>query len=207
MARKIVFDIETTPRPGIMDTFYPQWAANKYPGKEGQELEDMAALHAEFGMVCAVAYANAITDEPPKIYTAGSVEEEAQLLADLEHIFDNENVTLIGHNIKGFDLPFLAKRYIAQRGYLPKALNFGGKKPWEIPHKDTMEIMRFGGGASMSLRSACLLLGIDDPKGSVCGSEVPELFRQGKLDLIGNYCAGDVVAERAVIRKLTEAMA
>lgn len=207
MARKIVFDIETTPRPGIMDTFYPQWAANKYPGKEGQELEDMAALHAEFGMVCAVAYANAITDEPPKIYTAGSVEEEAQLLADLEHIFDNENVTLIGHNIKGFDLPFLAKRYIAQRGYLPKALNFGGKKPWEIPHKDTMEIMRFGGGASMSLRSACLLLGIEDPKGSVCGSEVPELFRQGKLDLIGNYCAGDVVAERAVIRKLTEAMA
>ena len=42
MARKIIFDIETTPRPGIMDTFYPMWAETKYPGKEGQELEDMA---------------------------------------------------------------------------------------------------------------------------------------------------------------------
>lgn len=207
MARKIVFDIETTPRPGIMDTFYPLWAATKYPGKEGQELEDMAALHAEFGMVCAVAYANALTDDPPIVKTAGSVEEEAEMLADLEHIFDNENVTLLGHNIKGFDLPFLAKRYIAQRGYLPKALNFGGKKSCEIPHKDTMEIMRFGGGASMSLRSACLLLNIADPKDSVCGSEVPQLFREGKLDVIGQYCAGDVSAERAVIRKLTEAMA
>ena len=206
MARKIVFDIETVPRPGIMDTFYPQWASAKYPEKEGQELEDMAALHAEFGMICAVAYANALTDEPPHIYTAGSIEEEAQMLADLEHIFDNESVTLIGHNIKGFDLPFIAKRYIAQRGYLPKTLNFAGKKPWEIPHKDTMEILRFAGDCSMSLRSACLLLGIEDPKGSVCGSDVSQLFREGKLDIIGDYCGGDVVADRAVVRKLTEAL-
>ena len=206
MARKIIFDIETTPRPGIMDTFYPMWAETKYPGKEGQELEDMAALHAEFGMVCAVAYANALTDDPPIVKTAESVEEEAEMLADLYNIFDNENVILIGHNIKGFDLPFLSKRYIAQCHYLPKALNFDGKKPWEIPHKDTMEMMRFGGGASMSLRSACLLLNVADPKGSVCGSEVPQLFREGKTDIIGNYCAGDVSANRLVYRKLMEAI-
>ena len=79
-ARKYVIDLETTPRPGKMDTCYHQWAATKYPGKEGQELEDMSALHAEFGMVCAVAYANALNYEAPTIYTAGSVEEEAELL-------------------------------------------------------------------------------------------------------------------------------
>ena len=67
--------------------------------------------------------------------------------------------------------------------------------------------MRFGGGASMSLRSACLLLNIEDPKGSVCGSEVPQLFREGKTDIIGNYCAGDVVAERLVYRKVMKALA
>lgn len=207
MARKFVFDIETTPRPGIMDTFYPMWAETKYPGKEGQELEDMAALHAEFGMVCAIAIGNALTDDPPTVHTAGSVEEERDLLEAVSDVFDSENAILIGHNIKGFDIPFMAKRFMARLGFVPRALNFGGKKPWEIPHIDTMELMRFGGGASMSLRSACLLLNIEDPKGSVCGSEVPQLFREGKTDIIGNYCAGDVVAERLVYRKVMKALA
>lgn len=206
MARKFVIDIETTPRPGIMDTFYPIWAATKYPGKEGQELEDMAALHAEFGMVCAVAYANAYGEDAPKVLTAGSLEEEAEMLETLESFLDSENVILIGHNIKGFDIPFLAKRFMAQRRYVPKSLNFSGKKPWDIPHIDTMELMRFSGGASMSLRSACLLLNIEDPKGSVCGSEVPSLFRQGRTDEIGQYCAGDVVAERELFKQIDEAL-
>lgn len=207
MARKFVFDIETAPRPGIMDTFYPQWAESKYPGKEGQELEDMAALHAEFGMICAIAIGNALTDEAPKVYTAGSVEEEKELIKAVTDIFDSENAVLVGHNIKGFDIPFVAKRFMAQVGFVPRALNFGGKKPWEIPHIDTMELMRFGGGASMSLRSACLLLNIADSKGSVCGSEVPQLFREGRTAEIGQYCAGDVVAERELYRKIMKALA
>ena len=207
MARKFVFDIETTPRPGIMDTFYPMWAETKYPGKEGQELEDMAALHAEFGMVCAIAIGNALTDDPPTVHTAGSVEEERDLLESVSDIFDSENAILIGHNIKGFDIPFMAKRFMAQLGFVPRALNFGVKKPWEIPHIDTMELMRFGGGASMSLRSACLLLNIEDPKGSVCGSEVPQLFREGRTAEIGQYCAGDVSAERELYKRIMKALA
>lgn len=203
---RIVFDIETTPRKGIMDTWYPMWAATKYPDKEGQELEDMAALHAEFGQVCCISYANAFSDEKPISFVAGDEEAEKQMLLDLKDIFDDERTILMGHNIKGFDIPFLAKRYLVHLHKVPKALNFGGKKPWEIPHKDSMEILRFGGGASMSLRSACLMLGIDDPKGSVCGSEVPELFRKGALNTIAEYCEGDVCAERELINRLVEGM-
>lgn len=206
MARKYVFDIETTPRPGIMDTFYPQWAATKYPDKEGQELEDMAALHAEFGMVCAISYVNALTDEEPAVLTASSIEEELDILEKATRIFDNESVILVGHNIKGFDIPFLAKRYLARKKFVPKTFQVLGKKPWEIPHIDTMELMRFGGGASMSLRSACLLLGIEDPKGTVCGSEVPQMFREGKVDTIGEYCKGDVIAERELYKRIMEGL-
>ncbi len=207
MNTKFVVNIETAPRPGIMDTFYPVWASDKYPGKEGQELEDMAALHAEFGMICAISFSDVFTDAPPRVFTAGSVDEEAEMLKEVIKIFDDAKNTLIGHNIKGFDIPYLAKRYIAQLRYLPNTLNLAGKKPWEIPHKDTMEILRFGGGPSMSLRSTCLMLGIPEPKGSACGSEVPQLFREGKLDIIGEYCASGVVATRELVHKLTEAMA
>ena len=206
MARRYVFDIETAPRPGIMDTWYPSWAAEKYPGKEGVELENMAALHAEFGMVCAIAYASAYTDDPPIVYTAGDLDGELELLKSVKRMMDNRDVILMGHNIKGFDIPFLAKRYMARMNFVPSALNVVGLKPWDIPHKDSMEMMRFGGGASMSLRSACLMLGIDDPKGSNCGSEVPEMFRQGRIEEIGKYCAGDVIAERALIQRLEEVL-
>ena len=206
MARRIVIDIETVPRPGIMDTWYPQWASEKYLGKEGQDLENMAALHGEFGMITAIAYANALTDEEPKVFTAGSLEEEAEMLEEVYPTLNNMGLTLMGHNIKGFDIPFLAKRYIAQCNRLPGSLNVGGLKPWEVPHKDTMELMRFGGGPSMSLRSACLLFSIKDPKEATCGSDVAELFRQGKIAEIGQYCAGDVVAERALIRRLSDVM-
>lgn len=205
MPKRIVIDIETVPRPGIMDTWYPQWASDKYPNVEGDALEDQAALHAEFGLVCAVAIASANGNDEPVVHTASNEDEEVELLAAIENLMDDENVILVGHNIKGFDIPFLAKRFMARRGFVPRMLNMGGKKPWEIPHRDTMEIMRFGGGASMSLRSACLMLGIEDPKGSVRGLEVPEMFRQGRVLEIGQYCAGDVVAERKLYKKLIDA--
>ena len=143
MARKFVFDIETTPRPGIMDTFYPQWAETKYPGKEGQDLEDMAALHAEFGLVCAISICNALTDDPPKIYTAGSVEAEKDLLENVLDIFDSESAILVGHNIKGFDIPFMAKRFMAQCGFVPRSLNFGGKKPWEMGRRQCLPLNNY----------------------------------------------------------------
>jgi predicted PolB exonuclease-like 3'-5' exonuclease len=139
------------------------------------------------------------------VYTAGDVDEEVELLKSIEGMLDNTAVTLVGHNIKGFDIPFLAKRFMARRKFVPRMLNMGGKKPWEVPHIDTMDVMRFGGGASMSLRSAYLMLGIADPKGSNCGSEVPEMFRQGKVLEIGQYCGGDVVAERELYKRLVDA--
>lgn len=206
MSRTYVIDIETTPRPGIMDTFYPQWAETKYPGKEGVELENMAALHAEFGMVCAVAYADAYGSAYPVVLTAATLDEEATLLDSLLSLLNKNGLVLVGHNIKGFDIPFLAKRYMAHTMYVPQALNVAGMKPWEVLHKDTMEMMRFGGGASMSLRSACLMLGIDDPKDACCGSDVADMFRKGQLDSIGTYCAKDVIAEREVFNRIVNSL-
>jgi hypothetical protein len=47
------------------------------------------------------------------------------------------------HNAKEFDIPFLARRMINQIA-LPDKLNLFGKKPWEIPHLDTLELWKFG---------------------------------------------------------------
>lgn len=35
----LAIDIETVPQPGIMDTWYPEWAREKHPDKTDQEIE------------------------------------------------------------------------------------------------------------------------------------------------------------------------
>jgi uncharacterized protein YprB with RNaseH-like and TPR domain len=57
--------------------------------------------------------------------------------------FQSTTTYFCGHNAKEFDIPFLARRMINQIA-LPDKLNLFGKKPWEIPHLDTLELWKFG---------------------------------------------------------------
>jgi hypothetical protein len=69
-------------------------------------------------------------------------------LKDFNHLLDNHfnqpQHILCGHNAKEFDIPFLARRMIINQIALPDKLNLFGKKPWEIPHLDTLELWKFG---------------------------------------------------------------
>lgn len=200
----IALDIETVPRAGIMDTWYPEWAAQKYPGKEGEDLEAMAALYPEFGQVCCISWTDAeIPDDTIYHTLARTLDEEREMLRQLGDTLERDAV-LVGHNLKGFDIPFLAKRCMAHGLKVPAALNQLGKKPWEVRHLDTMELMKFGSG-NMSLRSACLMLGLDDPKQDACGAKVLDLFKAGRMESIGNYCSGDVRAVRDIFQALRTA--
>lgn len=198
----LVIDIETIPRPGIMDTWFPEWAAQKNPDATPEELERMAGLHAEFGMVCAVGYASPDTSKPVHSLTAATLEAERDMLVQFAETLQHYGGTLIGHNIKAFDIPFLAKRYMAHRLRVPDTLCVAGKKPWEVPHVDTLQEMKFGGDCSMSLRSACLLLGLGDPKADCSGGEVWDLFKAGDMGAIARYVESDVDCTRSLWRAL-----
>lgn len=199
--KRLVLDIETVPREGIMNTWFPQWAGEKNPDKTPEELEHLAGLYPEFGMTCCVCIKEYGGDHMA-FSRAALAGEEKEMLYTLGSWLDQPGIQLIGHNIKGFDIPFLAKRYMAQALPLPVALKMAGKKPWEVPHQDTMELMKFGGWAPMSLRSACFLMGLKDPKEKESGKEVWDLFKAGDKDRIVNYCSGDVWAAEAVLKRL-----
>lgn len=189
--RPVSIDIETIPQPGIMDTWYPEWAAQKYPGKEGEELEAMAALHGEFGQVVSVAL---YSDNREREFTIGvNARDERDLLEALQSSTLFQDGQLLGHNLKGFDIPFLAKRYLANKMEVPEQLCVAGKKPWEVTALDTMELMKFGGFQPMSLRSACYCCGLGDPKADCSGDQVWSLFRAGKFQEIAKYNMSDAV--------------
>lgn len=109
---------------------------------------------------------------------------------------------LVGHNLEGFDLPFLRARCWAHRIRLPRWLpKPGARAPRE--YGDTM--LTFAGyGGRISLDRLCRCLGIPSPKADgTTGSDVLELWRSGQHDALARYNAADVEATRACWLVLT----
>ena len=89
---------------------------------------------------------------------------------------------------------------------LPEKLNSIGRKPWEIPHLDTMELWRFGDYKHFtSLKLLTNVLGIPSPKNDIEGSQVYEVFyTENDVHRIMKYCERDVVAIAQILLRLKQ---
>jgi hypothetical protein len=78
---------------------------------------------------------------------------------------------------------------------IPEILDIAGKKPWEVPHLDTMELWKFGDFKSYtSLELLATAFNIPTPKDDIDGSMVWKVYWQEKnLERIATYCQKDVV--------------
>lgn len=104
---------------------------------------------------------------------------------------------LVGHSLKGFDIPFIFKRSIVNRVPLNRLIDVGGLKPWEVIHLDTKELWKSCGYYNTSLIALCLALGVDSPKSDITGNEVGDVYyKEGESGLkrISEYCERGTVA-------------
>jgi 3'-5' exonuclease len=112
---------------------------------------------------------------------------------------------LCAHNGKEFDFPYLCRKLIIQGLTVPPILQLSGKRPWEIPHLDTMELWKFGeykNYASLSLLA--YTLGISTPKDDIDGSMVADVYwKQKDLPRIVTYCQKDVITVAQVYLRLS----
>jgi len=106
------------------------------------------------------------------------------------------NAYLCAHNGKEFDFPYIARRMLINGMKLPDSLNVPGKKPWETPFLDTMELWRFGDYKNYtSLNLLSHVFGIPSPKDDIDGSQVAKVYWRDKdLPRIVRYCEKDVLA-------------
>jgi uncharacterized protein YprB with RNaseH-like and TPR domain len=134
--------------------------------------------------------------------------EETQVLQEfrtlLETHFNRPHHVLCAHNGKEFDFPFIARRMIINSMTLPFKLNLFGKKPWEIPHLDTLELWKFGDYKHYtSLKLMTKVLGIPSPKDDIDGSQVRNVFyEENDIDRIIVYCEKDVIAVAQILLRL-----
>ncbi len=166
------------------------------------EFYDRAGIWAEFGkIVCiSVGFFTNFNSEDRKFRVKSFFGDEPSILKEFKDLLSNHyskpQYLLCGHNGKEFDFPFIARRMIIHQMELPEKLNLFGKKPWEIPHLDTMELWKFGDYKHFtSLKLLTTILNIPSPKDDIDGSEVGAVYYQeNNIDRIVTYCEKDTVA-------------
>ncbi len=176
-----------------------------------EEYYKHAGIWAEFGkIICISVGFFRIEEEKRQLRLKTFHGEEKQLLIDfkslLDHHFNKPHHLLCAHNGKEFDFPYIARRMLIHNIVLPNQLNLFGKKPWEVPHLDTLEIWKFGDYKHYtSLSLLTNILGISTPKDDIDGSQVSAVYYEEKnLDRIVKYCEKDVIAIAQVILKLRQ---
>lgn len=154
------------------------------------------------GHVCTIGWA--INDGPVRVEHAEDVGEEADILRAFFSDMPKRDVTIVGHNILGFDVPFLLKRAIVLGVELPSDYAFPrDPKPWSKGAFDTMTAWA-GARDMISMNRLCGILGIVG-KGNFDGSQVAEAWANGEHMTIAEYCDDDVRRTRAIHQKFLAA--
>lgn len=210
----LFLDIETVPQEEFFTQMDPEmqvlWEQKtQYQRRDEFSPEafyDRAGIWAEFGkIVCISAGYFQIKSDIRNFRVTSFFGEEKELLQAFNNLLNNHfggpQYVLCGHNSKEFDIPFIARRMIINGVSLPSKLNLFGKKPWEIPHLDTMELWKFGDYKHYTaLKLLTKILGIPTSKDDIDGSQVGEVFYKEKdIDRIVTYCEKDVVAVAQVL--------
>ncbi|WP_282071197.1 3'-5' exonuclease [Polaribacter atrinae] len=211
----LFLDIETVPE-------YENWGQlaeetqelynkkTQYQRKEDVSAEtfyERAGIWAEFGkIVCiSVGYFVDVEEKKQLRLTSFYGDDEHQLLSEFKELlnlhFNKKTNVLCAHNGKEFDFPFIARRMIVHQIELPSKLNLFGKKPWEVPHLDTLELWKFGDYKHYtSLKLLTAILGIPSPKDDIDGSEVAKVYYQEKdIQRIVTYCEKDTIAVAQIL--------
>jgi uncharacterized protein YprB with RNaseH-like and TPR domain len=191
---------------------YFDWFQKRFPEDAdkpvGQMFVNRAALVPEFARIACVSVAF-VTDKGETKMQSFSNKNEKDLLQDVQKLLRRVGELgffLCGHNVKGFDIPMLAKRMIINGLLPPKILPGHDTKPWEIKALDTKELWQYGGyGTIASLELMCVSMGVESSKNmEVTGNKVHEAYWTNKdIKGIVEYCEKDVLVLIDVIKKIT----
>jgi len=213
----LFLDIETVPEKeqfnALDDEKKELWSQkSKYQRKDdytAEEFYEKAGIWAEFGKIICISVGYFHHKGTTRSFRTKTFwGEETKLLKEFKDLlishFSSTKHLLCGHNAKEFDFPFIARRMIIHGIELPYKLNLFGKKPWEIPHLDTMELWKFGDYKHFtSLRLLANILNIPSPKQDIDGSMVRQVYYKEKdIARIVTYCELDVVTTAQVFLRL-----
>jgi DNA polymerase elongation subunit (family B) len=218
----LFLDIETVPQyecfndaPENTQNFWAKKIKNSLKQDEtAEQVYNRAGIWAEFGKIICISAGFIHKKDDKNVFRVKSFygDDEKDILIDFienlkKFVSRNKKETLLcAHNGKEFDFPYLARRILINKIDLPKLFDVGGKKPWEVPFLDTMELWRFGDYKNYtSLDLIANVFDIPSPKGDIDGSDIADVYYiQKDLERIAMYCEKDVLTLARVYLRLKE---
>ena len=176
------------------------------------ELVAKTSFDGLYGSIACICY-QFDDSEVFSVDCVSSGDEKTMLEHFYSHVFDmvcteyhggvaSQNLTVCGHNIAGFDLPFLKHRSINLGVKPPVAmLKAMSAKPWDTCIADTMLMWSSDSQKRASMDKLCKAFGFEG-KGNFDGSMVAETWPVDPQKVI-DYCKDDVRRTRAIYRRLT----
>ena len=178
----------------------------KWLEENRQSVIDKTALDGWLGHVVQIS---AQFQDKEFSATAKSVEEEQDILLKfLLFAIEAKSVefyiqpAIVGHNIIGFDIPFLWKRAVCLGAKLP---SWFPRKPKEWSGETVDTMLAFSGYKEfISMDKLCGHLGIEG-KGDMDGSMIAQMWKDGKHQEIADYCMDDVQKVKQIHEKMMKA--
>lgn len=179
------------------------WEAEKKPAVVNDAVK-RTSFDGLYGRIACAAWA---LDDLAICHTAPDDSERAAIIDLFGHLSRvtqkyHGDVRFIGHNVHGFDLPFLKHRAIIHGIKPPHALMRAmSAKPWDGIVQDTMLMWSTDREKRVSLDKLCKAFGIPGKDG-FDGSMVAETWPADPGKVIA-YCCDDVQRVRSVYRRMT----
>jgi len=216
----LFLDIETVSQQETHENLSDEWkdlwnlkASYLIRNKEtetAQSIYSRAGIYAEFGKIICISCGiiQGTRDEKKLVIKSFWGDDEKLLLHQFCEMLTkwclDGNKFLCAHNGKEFDFPYLCRRLIINHLPIPEILKLNGKKPWDVPHLDTLDLWKFGDYKSYtSLNLLARTLDIATPKDDIDGSKVNEVYwKEKNLDRIVTYCQKDVVTVTQIFLRM-----
>lgn len=183
---------------------------------EAERVYQLGALSAATGRIISIAVhagpipgldfggEQAQTERVFGIDVDGNEQDEKEsLLTFLDFLrdFDPESDEIVGHNIIGFDLPFIFQRCLVHCISAKPLVDLGEYRVRGV--FDTMHHWWLGARKYASLDDIAWALGIESSKTATAeGSKVFDLYQAGKLAEIRDYNLNDVRVTRKVYERM-----
>lgn len=183
-----------------------QWARKaSFLRRKEETDEDLfnlrAGIYAEFGKIVCIAVGRFADNEAGELTLRTKAyygDDEKELLCSFKAMIerlDPNTAKFCAHNGREFDYPYICRRMLINGVSLPSLLQLSGKKSWDVPHLDTLEMWKFGDFKHYtSLDLLATIFNIPSSKNDMDGSLVNQVYyHEHNLEKITTYCIGDVV--------------